>query len=134
MHRSDQPCPPRDNATTPYELPQWPERGADLRCEELRLLPGGEVTALVDLVPVDEVAEGPLSPAPRRAVDLGREHRDRHREGRDVERVERAAPGLRAFPVRPRRRCPPLSWSFRSSSRVSSKTAEALLKSPSSMA
>src|SRR5947209_15358045 len=92
--------------TPSYELPQWPECAADLRGEQLWLLPGGEVTALVDLVPVDEVAEGPLAPAPRRPVDLRREHRDRDRESRDVDGVERAAAGLRAFPVRPRRRCP----------------------------
>src|SRR3712207_8123100 len=47
-------------------------------------------SALVDLVPVDEVAEGSLAPAPRCPVDLCREHRDRDREGRDVEGVERS--------------------------------------------
>src|SRR5688572_27438647 len=61
------------------------KRGPDLLREQLRLLPGGEVAALVDLVPVDEVAEGLLAPTPWRAVDLGREHSDRDREGRDVE-------------------------------------------------
>src|SRR5829696_8869712 len=83
------------------QLATRPECGSDLLGEQLRLLPSGEVAALLDLVPVDEVAEGPLAPAPRRAVDLGREHADRHREGRDVERVERPTPGLVAFPVRP---------------------------------
>jgi hypothetical protein len=99
--------PSASSGITPsYELPQWPECAADLRCEQLGLLPGGEVTALIDLVPVDEVAEGPLAPAPRRPVDLRREHRDRDRESRDADGVERAAAGLRAFPVGPRRRCP----------------------------
>src|SRR3712207_2747073 len=40
------------------QLAKRPERGADLLGEQLRLLPGGEVASLVDLVPVDEVAEG----------------------------------------------------------------------------
>ena len=42
--------------------------------------PSREVAALVDLVPVDEVAEGLFAPAPRGAVDLGRENRDRDRK------------------------------------------------------
>jgi len=35
-------------------LAKSPERRSDLGAEELRLLPGGEVTALVDLVEVRE--------------------------------------------------------------------------------
>src|SRR5688500_11098183 len=72
---------------------ECPACGSDLPGEELRLRPGCGVAALVDLVPVDEVSEGIFAPAPRRGVDLGREHRDRDREGRDVEGVERAAAG-----------------------------------------
>src|SRR3712207_9275926 len=59
------------------QLAKRPERGSDLLGEQLRLLPGGEVASLLDLVPVDEVAEGPLPPAPRRAVDLGRRSEER---------------------------------------------------------
>jgi hypothetical protein len=33
--------------------PKWSERGSQLGTEKLRLLPGGEVSALIDLVEVD---------------------------------------------------------------------------------
>jgi hypothetical protein len=47
-----------------FPLAQWPERGAELVREEFRILPGGEVVALVDGVEVDEVGMGLLGPAP----------------------------------------------------------------------
>src|SRR5262249_25722397 len=47
-------------------LPQRFERGAQLRGEEFRLFPGGEMTAFVDLVVVGEVRIGPPGPALRR--------------------------------------------------------------------
>jgi hypothetical protein len=46
------------------------ERGAEFFREKLRLFPGREVPALVDLVEIDEVAIGALGPALRRTVDL----------------------------------------------------------------
>ena len=63
-------------------LAQRPERRAQLLGEELRLLPRREVTALVDLVEVDELGIGALGPAPRRLVDLAGKHRhgDRDRD------------------------------------------------------
>ena len=42
----------------------------DLGREELRLLPGGEVVALLDFVEVDEVGVGLLGPAPRGLIEL----------------------------------------------------------------
>src|SRR6184192_557595 len=39
-------------------ITQRPEGSAQLLTEDLRLFPGGEVAALISLVPVDEVAEG----------------------------------------------------------------------------
>src|SRR5207248_5721485 len=59
------------------------ERRTDLFAEELRLFPGGEVPALVDLVEVDDVWVGLLDPAARRPPDLagecGEAERDRRR-------------------------------------------------------
>src|SRR5215831_14740244 len=57
-----------------------PERSAELGTEQLRLLPRGEVTALVDLVEVDQVAIGAAGPCLRGPIDLAREDRDGHRE------------------------------------------------------
>ena len=54
----------------PFEdahLAKRPERRSDLGGEELRLLPGGEVAALVDLVEVREAGVGRLGPAARGA-------------------------------------------------------------------
>src|SRR5215467_12821727 len=81
---------------------QCAERRADLFGEELRLFPGGEVAALVDLVVVDEVGVGPLGPAPRRLVLLAREDARGHRDG-DALGVEEATP---VFPVEAGRRDP----------------------------
>ena len=71
-------------------LAQGPEPGAELFREELRLLPGGEVPALVDLVEVDEVGVGLLGPAPRGVVLLAGEHAHGHRNGNALG-VEEAA-------------------------------------------
>ena len=66
--------------------------------EELRLLPGGEVTALVDLVEVGDVGVGVLDPAARGPPDLAGEGGEADRE-RDLrrslagrERLSRARP------------------------------------------
>ena len=70
------------------------ERGTDLEGEQLRLLPGREVVALVDLVEVDEVGVGLLGPTPRRLVELSREdaHGSRNLDALDVEEAERVLP------------------------------------------
>jgi hypothetical protein len=49
-------------------LAQGPERHPELFREQFRLLPGGEVAALVDLVEVDEVGVGTLGPAARWSI------------------------------------------------------------------
>src|SRR6516162_9088104 len=52
-------------------LAQWPEAGANLFREELRLFPGREVAASVELVVMDEVVGiRALCPAPRRLIEL----------------------------------------------------------------
>jgi hypothetical protein len=84
-------------------ITQRPEGRAQLLAEYLRLLPRSEVAALVNLVPVDEVAEGAVTPASRRRVDLGREYADGDREFWDLDGVERTAACLPSFPVEPRR-------------------------------
>src|SRR3954469_619498 len=61
---------------------QRPECGPHLCGEELRLLPGGEVAALVDLVEVDEVRVARLGPAARRPPDLAGERREADRDRR----------------------------------------------------
>src|SRR5918994_477084 len=81
---------------------QRPERGADLLTEELRLLPGGEVAALVDLVVIDEVGICLLCPTPRRLILLARKDAHSHRNG-DALGVEKAT---LVFPVETRRRDP----------------------------
>src|SRR5918997_2343356 len=62
-------------------LTERPECGPDLLGEEFGFLPGGEVTALVDLVEVGEVGVGLLGPAARGRPDLagkgGEAYRDR---------------------------------------------------------
>src|SRR5438067_13585823 len=54
-------------------LAERPEGRADLGGEELRLLPGCKVVAPVDLVEVNELGVGFLSPTARRLVELSRE-------------------------------------------------------------
>src|SRR5690349_22668967 len=81
------------------------ERRAQLGREELRLLPRGEVTAVVDFVEVDEVAVRARGPALRRAVDLARKYRYGDRD-RDVRRLLRRGVQHRGgvLPVEPRGR------------------------------
>src|SRR5262245_23750549 len=83
-------------------LAQCPEARADLFGEELRLFPGGEVAALVDLVVVDEVGVGPFGPAPRRLVLLARKDARGHRDGHALG-IEEAT---LVFPIQTRRRDP----------------------------
>src|SRR5262249_25807573 len=61
-------------------LPQGLERRTQLRREQLRLLPRREVTALVDLVEVDQVLVGTPGPCLRRSIDVLREDRDGYRQ------------------------------------------------------
>jgi hypothetical protein len=71
-------------------LVHGPERGPDLVREQRRLLPCGEVAALVDLVVIDEVGIGPLRPTPRGLILLSGKDAQGHRDG-DALRVEEAA-------------------------------------------
>src|SRR5262249_3241051 len=61
-------------------LAERPERGSELGTEKLRLFPRGEVSALVDLVEVDQVAIGPPGPCLRGSIALPRKAHDGHRE------------------------------------------------------
>src|SRR3954466_7744778 len=61
--------------------------GADLGDEQLRLLPGREVPALVELVVVDEVGIRLLCPTARRLIELVREDAHGYRDGHTL-RVE----------------------------------------------
>lgn len=61
--------------------PQWPERSPQLRAEKLWLFPGGEMSAFVDLVEIDEVAVGAPGPCLRRPIDvIGNGDCDRKRD------------------------------------------------------
>src|SRR5262249_55238444 len=73
-------------------------RRADFGRKKLRLLPRGEVAALVHLVEVDEVTVGSLYPAPRRAPELAGEDREYRGKG-DLPLIDDA----RVLPVEPRR-------------------------------
>src|SRR5258708_4065122 len=88
-------------------LAQWLEGRAPLLREGLRLLPGGEVTALVHLVEVGDVGVGLLDPATRSPPDLPRERgeadRDRDRRG---SLAGRTSLFLSFLPVRAGRRGP----------------------------
>src|SRR3954471_20101320 len=75
------------------------ERGTNLSREKLRLLPRGEVAALVDLVVVDEFGIRPLGPTPRGLILLARKDSHRHRYG-DPLGVEKAT---LVFPIQTRR-------------------------------
>src|SRR6185312_16619345 len=100
--------PPRRNRWTAAEAPglgsaQGTERRADLAREQLRLLPGGEVPAAVDLVEVGQARIRRLRPAARGRPDLAGE---RGEPDRDRRRRRRRAPGRRGvgtvgLPVRP---------------------------------
>src|SRR5207249_6656511 len=83
-----------------------PEERAHLFHELLGLLEGGEVAALVELVPVADVLEAALGPSSRRPEDLLGEDGAAHGDG-DIVAVARA----KALPVhagrgRTRRRDP----------------------------
>src|SRR3954462_10022341 len=67
-------------------LTQRAKRRTHLLAEELGLLPGGEVAALVDLVEVDDVRVRRLDPAARCAPDLARERREPERDRRRRQR------------------------------------------------
>src|SRR5262245_21376110 len=67
--------------TAPVRVSKRPEPGPHLGREDVRLLPGGEVVARVDLVEVGEVRISPLRPCPGRLVDLVREDADGGRDG-----------------------------------------------------
>ena len=70
------------------------------RDEELRLLPGREVTALVELVVVDELGIRLLRPAPRGLIELVGKGAHGDRDGDALRREE----GELALPVEARRR------------------------------
>src|SRR5262245_37577425 len=76
------------------------ERRAELVGEQLRLFPGREVAALVQLVVVDEVGIRALGPTPRSLILLARKDADGHRD-LDAFDVEESALVL---PVEARRR------------------------------
>src|SRR5215211_6907996 len=57
-----------DRRPSPLRLAQGPERHPELFREQYRLLPGGEVVALVDLVEAGQVGVGTLGPAARRSM------------------------------------------------------------------
>src|SRR3954452_25543852 len=83
-------------------LAKRPERCSDLRGEELRLLPGGEMATPVDLVEVREVGVGHLNPAARGSPDLVRERREADRYGRRRRRLNgEAGPCSSVLPVVP---------------------------------
>src|SRR5262245_23036191 len=61
-------------------LPKRSERGSELGAKQLRLFPGREVAAFVDLVEVGQVAIGAPRPGLRGPVDLLRKHADGDRQ------------------------------------------------------
>lgn len=79
-------------------LAQRPESGPQFGAEQLGLLPGSEMSALLHPIVVNEVAVGALRPALRRLVDLSRKDGHRRRN-RDSGRLGGAGT---AFPVDPR--------------------------------
>src|SRR5687768_11763870 len=85
-----------------FELPQRFERRAYLYREELWLFPGGEVTAFVELVVIDELGVGPLRPASRGLILFAREYAHGNGNG-DALGVEKAT---LVFPIETRRRDP----------------------------
>src|SRR6185312_14959293 len=88
------------------QLAELPERGPDLFAEQLRLLPGGEVAALADLVEVGEGGIGAPGPCLRGPVDVVREDGDAHRDGdlRGLHRGCAGGAGPAVLPVQPSRR------------------------------
>src|SRR5579859_7436202 len=92
--RRSQRAPLGRAAESPEACPQFLD-------EYLRLFPGCEVAATLDLIPMNEVGEGPLGPYPRRAEDFAGEDCAAHRQVDFGEGAEILAPAL---PVHPRRR------------------------------
>ena len=86
------------------DLPERAEPHAQLGGVQLRLLPGGEVPAAVDLVVVDEVGVRLLRPAPRRLEELVGEDAHGHRDGDVPDVGEAAVPQV--LPVRLRGETP----------------------------
>src|SRR5215218_6077439 len=84
------------------QLAKRPECGSDFFREQLRLLPRGEVAALVDLVEVDQVGVGLLCPAARGLILLAGKDAHGYRNG-DALGVEEATT---IFPIQTRRRDP----------------------------
>src|SRR3954451_18251056 len=82
-----------------------PEGGPHLLAEDFRLLPGREVSALVDLVEVDDVGVARLDPAAWCPPDLARERREAERDRRGWQRLAARRWRVRpvGFPVRPSR-------------------------------
>src|SRR5688572_31566806 len=70
------------------------EAGTHFLRKKLRLLPGGEVTALRQLVVMDQLGIGPLRPAPRSRIKLVGEHAHRNRDGDAPDGKEWSAPVL----------------------------------------
>src|SRR5260221_10880222 len=67
-------CPP----SPALQLAQCAECRAELGSEQLGLLPGREVPALVDRVEVDQVVIGAPGPGLRRSIDVIGKDGDRH--------------------------------------------------------
>src|SRR5215212_8351139 len=84
------------------QLAKRPECGSHLLGEQLRLLPGGEVTTLVDLVEIDQVGVSLLGPAARGLILLAGKDAHGNWNG-DALGVEKATP---IFPIQTRRRDP----------------------------
>jgi hypothetical protein len=73
-------------------LRQWSEAGTKFFGEELRLLPGGEVTALGKLVVVDELGICPLRPTARCLEELVRKGARGHGDLDALRRALRKSP------------------------------------------
>src|SRR5215213_9209062 len=86
------------------ELAQRFERRSDLGSEEFRLFERREVTALVDLVPINELVKILFGPASRRAVYLAGKDRHGNRDRWDVHGIDWTHPPH--LPVGPRGRRP----------------------------
>jgi hypothetical protein len=79
-------------------IAEGPKARANLLDKQLRLFPGREVSALVELVVVDQLGIRLLHPAPRRLLELIREGARRHRDLHALRREEAEL----VFPVEPR--------------------------------
>src|SRR5438445_12774223 len=87
-------CAPRSSA----RFAEGSEAGPNLFREGLRLLPGGKVAALIELVVMNELGIGALRPAPRSLVELFGKRADGDRNGNMLRCKERKL----AFPVKAR--------------------------------